>query len=129
LEERLKRTSVEGHDGAEGWLVKKDGSRFWANAITMALKDQAGELRGFASVVRDFSTRHERDEKLRRTHARLLPFPDEPTIAGIASGEFDHAPDVNDTLLDLLGYSREDLAAGRMRWHTLPLRNTRRWVS
>jgi formate hydrogenlyase transcriptional activator len=50
--------------------VKKDGSRFWANVITMALKDENGELQGFARVVRDFSDRHERDEKLRRSRAR-----------------------------------------------------------
>ena len=67
LKEELKRTAVEGHAGTEGWHVKKDGSRFWANVITMALKDENGELQGFARVVRDFSDRHERDEKLRRS--------------------------------------------------------------
>ena len=54
---------------------KKDGSRFWANAITMALKDENGELQGFARVVRDFSDRHERDEKLRRSRARISARP------------------------------------------------------
>ena len=50
--------------------MKKDGSRFWANVITLALKDENGDLQGFARVVRDFSDRHERDEKLRRSRAR-----------------------------------------------------------
>ncbi len=73
LQERLKRVAGEGHAGTEGWHVRKDGSRFWANAITMALKDEGGDLQGFASVVRDFSDRHERDEKLRRSRARMRP--------------------------------------------------------
>ncbi len=60
LEEELKRAAVEGHVGTEGWQAHKDGTRFWANAITMALKNEDGELQGFARAVRDFSERHER---------------------------------------------------------------------
>ena len=52
LQEELDRIAAEGHMGTEGWQVKKDGSRFWANSITMALKDASGELQGFARVVR-----------------------------------------------------------------------------
>ena len=69
LSEELKRTAVEGHAGTEGWHAKKSGSRFWANVITMALKDENGNLQGYARVVRDFTDRHERDEKLRRSRA------------------------------------------------------------
>ena len=119
LEEELKRAAGEGHVGNEGWQVKKDGSRFWANVITMALKDENGELQGFARVVRDFSDRHERDEKLRRSRARLRPLPAESTIAGIVSGEFDRIPEANDAFLELVGYSREDLLAGRLHWPDL----------
>ena len=49
---------------------QKDGSRFWANTITIALRNENGVLEGFARVVRDFSERHERDEKLRQSRAR-----------------------------------------------------------
>jgi formate hydrogenlyase transcriptional activator len=101
LDEKLKRAAAEGHTGAEGWHVRKDGSRFCANVITMALKDANGDVQGFARVVRDFSDRHERDEKLRRTRARLRPLPAESTIAGIVSGEFDRIPEANDAFLEL----------------------------
>ncbi len=119
LREKLKRAAGEGHIGSEGWHLKRDGSRFWANVITMALKDENGELQGFARVVRDFSDRHERDEKLRRSRARLRPLPAESTIAGIVSGEFDQVPEANDAFLDLVGYTREDLQAGRLHWPDL----------
>ncbi len=119
LQEELKRGANEGHFGNECWHVKKDGSRFWANVITMALKDENGELQGFARVVRDFSERHERDEQLRRSRAHIRPIPAESTIAGIVSGEFDRTPEVNDTFLELVGYSREDFASGRVRWPDL----------
>ena len=119
LQEELNRAAAEGHMGTEGWQARKDGSRFWANAITMALKDENGNLQGFARVVRDFSERHEKDEKLRHSRARIRPIPAESTIAGVVSGEFDRVPEVNDAFLDIVGYSREDLAAGLMNWPDL----------
>lgn len=119
LQEKLKRAAREGHVGAEGWHLKKDGSRFWANVITMALKDHNGDLQGFARVVRDFTDRHERDEKLRRSRVRNRPLPAASTIAGIVSGEFDRIPEANDAFLEMVGYSREDLQAGQLRWPEL----------
>ncbi|NWG12165.1 MAG: sigma 54-interacting transcriptional regulator [Acidobacteria bacterium] len=119
IQQELNRAATEGHFGNESWHLRKDGSRFWANVITMALKNEGGELQGYARIVRDFTERHERDEKLRRSRARVRPIPPEPTIAGIVSGEFDRIPEANDAFLNLLGYDREDLLAGRMHWHDL----------
>ena len=121
LREELQRSAVEGHFGNEAWGMRKDGIRFWANAITMALRDENGTLQGYARVVRDFSERHERDQALRRARTRLGSLPAETAIAGIVSGEFDRIPDANDVFLDLVGYSREDLHAGRLHWpHLTP---------
>ena len=119
LEHELKRSEVESHFGNEGWCVKKDGTHFWANVITMALKDNEGDLQGFARVVRDFSERHERDEKLRGARERVHPLSAEATIAGIVSGEFDRIPEANDAFLELVGYTREDLQQGRLHWPDL----------
>lgn len=120
LREELNRAAAEGHFGIEGWSMKKGGGRFWANVITMALQDENGELQGFARVVRDFSERHARDQQLRRTRPDpQLLVPAEPAITGVVMGEFDRIPEVNDTFLELVGYSREDLLAGRMHWPDL----------
>jgi len=42
LDAELKRVFLEGHFGSEGWHQKKDGSRFWADVLTTALKDRNG---------------------------------------------------------------------------------------
>jgi PAS domain S-box-containing protein len=118
-QQELSRSTAEGHFGNEGWHVRKDGSRFWANVITLALRDKDGGLQGFARLVRDFSGRQERDERLRRNRARVRPVPSELTIAGIVTGEFDRIPEANDAFLKLVGYSREDLIAGRLYWPDL----------
>jgi formate hydrogenlyase transcriptional activator len=118
-DEDLKRVAGEGHFGTEGLQMKKDGPSFWANVITVALRDKNGHLQGFARVVRDFSDRHETEEKLRRGRARLRPLPTESAIVGVVSGEFDRIPEANDAFLELVGYSREDLQAGRLLWPDL----------
>jgi len=115
----LSRAAAEGHFGNEGWHVRKDGTRFWANVITLALRDEQGELQGFARIVRDFSERHERDEKLRHSRALVRPIPLRSTIAGIVSGEFNWILEANDAFLNILGYSREDLLNGALRWPDL----------
>ena len=119
LQEELKRAATEGHVGSESWQLRKDGSRFWANAITMALKDDRGELQGFARVVRDFTERHERDEKLLHSRACAGPIVAKSAIVGIVSGEFDRIPEANDAFLALVGYTRQDLLTGVLRWPDL----------
>ncbi len=118
----FNRAAAQGHFGNEGWHLRKDGSRFWANVLTMALRDDHGELKGFARVVRDFSKRHLAEEKLRRGGLLRLSGGQrakESTIAGVVSGEFDHITDANEAFLQIVGYSREDLVAGRLYWPDL----------
>ena len=119
LDAELTRAAADGHFGDECWCQKKDGSRFWGNIITTAVRDAAGELRGFARVVRDFTERRSRDETLRSTRTRLRTLSAETAIAGIVSGEFDRIPEANDTFLQMIGYTREDLSSGRLHWPDL----------
>ncbi|PYU57496.1 MAG: hypothetical protein DMG56_22330 [Acidobacteria bacterium] len=59
----LKVATELGRYEDEGWRVRKDGSRFWANVVITALRDGTGRLRGFAKVTRD-STEHKRTHEL-----------------------------------------------------------------
>jgi len=54
----LDLAAVSGRHENEGWRVRKDGSAFWANAVFTAIRDQAGNLRGFAKLTRDLTERN-----------------------------------------------------------------------
>jgi PAS domain S-box-containing protein len=53
----LEVAAREGRFEDEGWRVRKDGSRFWANVIITAVRDSAGDLLGFSKVTRDVTER------------------------------------------------------------------------
>jgi len=54
------------------WRVRKDGTRFWANVVITALRDDAGKLLGFGKVTRDLNRRMKATERLKDSEARLL---------------------------------------------------------
>ncbi|HEY0256357.1 MAG TPA: PAS domain S-box protein, partial [Candidatus Methylacidiphilales bacterium] len=64
-EEELRTAAREGRYVEEGWRVRKDGSRFWADIIITAIRDESGQLRGFAKVTRDITDVNEAERKLR----------------------------------------------------------------
>ena len=70
-EHELQVAAAEGRFEDEGWRVRKDGTRFWANVIITALRDDTGELRGFAKVTRDLTQRREHEESLRQSEERF----------------------------------------------------------
>ncbi len=65
-DEELRRAAAEGRFEDEGWRVRKDGSRFWANVVITALRDESGMLRGFGKVTRDLTERRLAEENARR---------------------------------------------------------------
>jgi PAS domain S-box-containing protein len=70
-EQALARAMAEGRWENEGWRVRKDGSRFWADVVITPLFDPHGNLRGFTKVTRDITERRRADEALRDSEARL----------------------------------------------------------
>ncbi len=61
---------AEGRVEDEGWRVRKDGSRFWANVVITALTDATGELRGFGKVTRDLTERKRTQDEILDLRAR-----------------------------------------------------------
>src|SRR5438270_465813 len=53
----LRAAAAEGRVEDEGWRLRKDGSRFWANVVLTALRDPEGRLVGFSKVTRDLTER------------------------------------------------------------------------
>jgi PAS domain S-box-containing protein len=64
-EEELRVAAAEGSYEEEGPRVRKDGSTFFASVLITALRDEEGELRGFAKVTRDITERKEAEERER----------------------------------------------------------------
>jgi PAS domain S-box-containing protein len=88
----LTAAQHEGRFEAEGWRVRKDGSRFWASVVITALKDEANQLRGFAKVTRDITERKRIQDQLleseRREVARLRELADRMASLERSKSEF-----------------------------------------
>ena len=65
----LREAIRDGRFEDEGWRVRKDGSRFWANVVITALNDPGGVLRGFGKVTRDLTARREAEDTARQLAA------------------------------------------------------------
>jgi PAS domain S-box-containing protein len=61
----------EGRFEDEGWRVRKDGSRFWANVVITALRDDDGQLLGFSKITRDLTDRRLHEEALQQSEERF----------------------------------------------------------
>lgn len=70
-EEELKRAAALGRFEDEGWRVRKDGSRFWANVTISPLWGAGAELLGFSKVTRDLTERRRHEEQLREREENL----------------------------------------------------------
>ena len=73
-EQELEFAESRGRFEDEGWRVRKDGSRFWANVVITALRDETGKLLGFSKFTNDLSDRKRHEEELRQSEEgfRLL---------------------------------------------------------
>src|SRR5258706_7071759 len=76
----LEVASEQGRFEDEGWRVRKDGSRFWANVIITSLRDKEGRLRGFGKVTRDLSERKKSDEKLKKQAEEIMEMATVPVV-------------------------------------------------
>ena len=70
-DEELRRAERDGRFEDEGWRLRKDGTRFWANVVITALRDNKGQLTGFAKVTRDLTERRAHEEALRASEERF----------------------------------------------------------
>ncbi len=67
----LRIAAREGRFEAEGWRVRKDGSRFWANAVLDPIRDASGSLIGYAKITRDVTHKREAESALRDSEQRF----------------------------------------------------------
>ena len=71
---QLEAAAREGRVEDEGWRLRKDGNRFWADTVITAMRDPTGALIGFGKVTRDLTRRRRVEEQLAQSNAELERF-------------------------------------------------------
>ena len=98
---RALKIAVEtGRYEEEGWRVRKDGSFFWASVVIDPIRNDAGELIGFAKITRDISERKEAQEKLLAMQRQLAESQKFDALGQLTGGV---AHDFNNLLMIISG--------------------------
>ena len=106
----------EGRYEAEAWRMRKDGTRFWANVVLDPIRNELGELIGFAKITRDVTDRKRAREELEEARAALFQSQKLQALGELTGGiahDFNNLMTVIRGSADLL--KREDLPAHKRR--------------
>jgi len=109
-EEALRMAATKGQAVAEGWRIRKDGSRFWAEVVITSLLDKNGNLRGFSKVTHDTTERKQLAQELtaseEKFHRVFTIAPIAMTISTLDEGRF---VDINEVGERQSGYPRDEV--------------------
>ncbi|MFL6764125.1 MAG: ATP-binding protein [Sphingomicrobium sp.] len=96
----LETARETGRYEAEGWRVRKDGSRFWASVVIDAIRNEDGQLLGFAKITRDMTEKREAQLRLEESREQLFRSQKMEALGQLTGGL---AHDFNNLLTAILG--------------------------
>ena len=96
----LAEAAEKGRFEAEGWRVRKDGTRFWASVVIDRITDESGAIIGFAKVTRDLTERKQAQDELQRVQEQLVASQKLEAVGQLSGGI---AHDFNNLLMIVLG--------------------------
>ena len=99
-QQNLQQASALGSVESQGWRVRKDGARFWADAVITALHGPDGRLRGFAKVTRDMTEQMQQQQALEQSRQALAQAQKMEAIGQLTGGI---AHDFNNLLTTIIG--------------------------
>ena len=107
----LETAAREGKFEAEGWRLRKDGTRFWAHVVIDRIQNDLGEIIGFAKITRDITERRQAQEALAQAQAALFQSQKMEAVGQLTGGvahDFNNLLTVIVNNLDLLTRSTRD---------------------
>jgi PAS domain S-box-containing protein len=113
----LETAASQGRFEAEGWRVRKDGSRFWAHVVIDAIHNELGHLVGFAKITRDVTERRDSAEQLEKAREALFQSQKLEAIGKLTGGvahDFNNLLNVLGNSLSLLRRSEHSMADLRL---------------
>jgi PAS domain S-box-containing protein len=105
----LKVATEQGRFEDEGWRVRKDGSRFWANVVVTALRGETGDLRGFGKVTRDMTERKKIEQALQTSEEKFRNVAETANDAIISANDQGRIIYVNRAAARTFSYSAEEM--------------------
>ena len=94
------RAAAAGRFEAEGWRLRKDGTRFWAHVVIDPIREPSGELVGFAKITRDLTDQHEAERERDDARQALLQSQKLDALGQLTGGI---AHDFNNLLMTIIG--------------------------
>src|SRR2546422_9279295 len=119
-EQQLSVAASEGRLEDEGWRVRKDGSRFWADVVITAVRDEAGCLCGFSKVTPHITDRKQAEDTLRESEERIRSVVDTAHEAFIAMDSEGRITDWNHQAESTFGWSRSEVTGQPLAQTIIP---------
>ncbi len=115
--EKIRRGESIKH--LETVRLRKNGNRVEVSLTVSSIHGAAGEVVGASSIARDITERKRAEKELRKSEERFRRLFDSNTIGIVIADLSGNSLEANDVYLDMLGFTREELLAGKIRWNEL----------
>jgi PAS domain S-box-containing protein len=122
-DQELKTAIQQGRFEDEGWRLRKDGSKFWANVVITSLVDDSGHVLGFSKVTRDITERKRKEEQIRLSEERTRLIIERALDAFIAIDSEGRVLDWNRQAELTFGWSREEAVGCRLVDLIIPIQH------
>jgi PAS domain S-box-containing protein len=114
-ERNLEVVRREGRYEAEAWRVRKDGSQFWANVVMDPIRNEQGQLLGYAKITRDITERRRAEQVIREAGVRINTLVETAVDGVILIDARGHIQTFNPACEKLFGYSAREVVGQNVK--------------